>query len=266
MYAVFWQNNQNMNRKGNHHMKLVKVLMLASAMTLMACNSTASTSEKTPDSTSVSTSISSSSESKEESSSSSSESTSTPSSSSANSSSVESSSSISSPSSSTPATDKTLTINLFNPSCGSVSTEALDTRLLDYINQEAGTTFVSAIKNTSCQIINDAPNKGDKVLVIGSASSKGSLEFTFLETIKSITITAQTYHKPYKDYATGNTIPNVDVNSVLYVDTYTVDLKPANGEPVEKEYTAELNGKTLKLNNSGEEKSRVFIRSIKFIY
>lgn len=243
-------------------MKLVKVLMLASAMMLMACNSIASTSNKTPESTSESTSISSSSESKEENISSSVDFTSTPSSSSTS----ESSSSSSTTSSSTPVADKTLTINLFNPSCGSVSTEALDARLLDYINQEAGTTFVSAIKNTSCQIINDAPNKGDKVLVIGFASSQGSLEFTFAETIKSITVTAQTYHKPYKDYATGNTIPNVDANSVLYVDTNTIDLKPVNGEPVEKEYTAELNGKTLKLTNSGEEKSRVFIKSLTFVY
>lgn len=239
-------------------MKLVKVLMLASALLLVACNSKAITSSEAPASAVISSSV----EPSEESTSSSSISTSEITSSSTTSSSINSSAA----SSSTPVADKTLTINLFNPSCGSVSTEALDARLLDYINQEAGTTFVSAIKNTSCQIINDAPNKGDKVLVIGFASSQGSLEFTFAETIKSITITAQTYHKPYKDYATGNTIPNVDANSVLYVDTNTVDLKPVNGEPVEKEYTTELDAKTLKLTNSGEEKSRVFIKSLTFVY
>ena len=244
-------------------MKLVKVLMLASAMLLMACNSTASTSSKTPESTSVSTSISSSSESKEESSSSSVDSTSTPSSSSTS----ESSSSSSTTSSSTPVADKTLTIILFNPSCGSVSTEALDTKLLDYINQVATTTFVSEVKNSKCQISNDIPDKGEKVLIIGSAKDQGSLEFTFVETIKSVTITAQTYHKPYMDYATGNTNPNVDTDSVLYVnDTNSVDLKPVNGEPVEKEYTTELAAKTLKLTNSGEEKSRVFIKSLTFVY
>ena len=155
----------------------------------------------------------------------------------------------------------------FNPSCGSVSTEALDNKLLDYINQVATTTFVSEVKNSKCQISNDIPNKGEKVLIIGSASAQGSLEFTFVETIKSVTITAQTYHKPYVDYATGNTNPNVDTDSVLYVnDTNTVDLKPVNSEPVEKEYTTELNGKTLKLTNSGEAKSRVFIKSITFVY
>ncbi|MBP3733118.1 MAG: hypothetical protein J6I84_07720 [Bacilli bacterium] len=240
-------------------MKLSKVLLLASALLLVACNSNNITSSNTPASTVISSSVDSS----EESSSTTSESTS-----SANASSIESSSSSNSniSSSETPVADKTLTINLFNPTCGSVSTEALDAKLLEYINQEAGTTFVSAIKNTSCQIINDAPNKGNKVLVIGFASSQGSLEFTFAETIKSITITAQTYHKPYKDYATGNTIPNVDANSVLYVDTNTIDLKPVNGEPVEKEYIEELNAKTLKLTNSGEEKSRVFIKSLTFVY
>ena len=234
-------------------MKISKVLLLASALVLVACNSNAITSSNTSASTVISSS--------EESGSSTSESTSA--------SSIEpSSSSTSSISSSeTPTADKTLTINLFNPTCGSVSTEALDTRLLDYINQVATTTFVSEVKNSKCQISNDIPNKGEKVLIIGSASAQGSLEFTFIETIKSVTITAQTYHKPYMDYATGNTNPNVDTDSVLYVnDTNTVDLKPVNGEPVEKEYTTELNAKTLKLTNSGEAKSRVFIKSLTFVY
>ena len=238
-------------------MKISKVLLLASALLLVACNSNAITSSEAPASTVISSSVDSS----EESSSSTSES--------ASASSVESSSSSSSSisSSETPVADKTLTINLFNPTCGSVSTEALDNKLLDYINQIATTTFVSEVKNSKCQISNDIPNKGEKVLIIGSASAQGSLEFTFVETIKSVTITAQTYHKPYMDYATGNTNPNVDTDSVLYVnDTNSVDLKPVNGEPVEKEYTTELNAKTLKLTNSGEAKSRVFIKSLTFVY
>lgn len=238
-------------------MKISKVLLLASALLLVACNSNAITSSEAPASTVISSSVDSS----EESTSSTSESTSA--------SSVESSSSSSSSisSSETPVADKTLTINLFNPTCGSVSTEALDAKLLEYINQVATTTFVSEVKNSKCQISNDIPNKGEKILIIGSASAQGSLEFTFVETIKSVTITAQTYHKPYMDYATGNTNPNVDTDSVLYInDTNTVDLKPVNGEPVEKEYTAELNAKTLKLTNSGEAKSRVFIKSLTFVY
>ena len=235
-------------------MKLSKVLLLTSALVLVACNSNAITSSNTPASTVISSSVDSSKESTSSSSISTSEITSS-----------SSSSSISS--SETPVADKTLTINLFNPTCGSVSTEALDARLLEYINQVATTAFVSEVKNSKCQISNDIPNKGEKVLIIGSASAQGSLEFTFVETIKSVTITAQTYHKPYMDYATGNTNPNVDTDSVLYVNgTNTVDLKPVNGEPVEKEYTTELNAKTLKLTNSGEEKSRVFIKSLTFVY
>ena len=235
-------------------MKLSKVLLLASTLLLVACNSNAITSGEAPASIAISSSVDSSEESTSSSSISTSEITSS-----------SSSSSISS--SETPVTDKTLTINLFNPTCGSVSTEALDAKLLDYINQVATTTFVSEIKNSKCQISNDIPNKGEKVLIIGSASAQGSLEFTFIETIKSVTITAQTYHKPYMDYATGNTNPNVDTDSVLYVNvTNSVDLKPVNGEPVEKEYTTELNAKTLKLTNSGEEKSRVFIKSLTFVY
>ena len=241
-------------------MKLSKVLLLTSALLLVACNSNAITSSEAPASTVISSSV----EPSEENSSTTSESTN-----SASASSLESSSSNTSSISSsvTPVADKTLTINLFNPSCGSVSTEALDAKLLDYINQVATTTFVSEVKNSKCQISNDIPNKGEKVLIIGSASVQGSLEFTFVETIKSVTITAQTYHKPYMDYATGNTNPNVDTDSVLYInDTNTVDLKPVNGEPVEKEYTTKLNAKTLKLTNSGEEKSRVFIKSLTFVY
>ena len=238
-------------------MKLSKVLLLASALLLVACNPNNITSSNTPASTVISSNVDSS----EESSSSTSESTS------ASSIELSSSSSSSISSSETPVTDKTLTINLFNPTCGSVSTEALDAKLLDYINQVATTTFVSEVRNSKCQISNDIPNKGEKVLIIGSASAQGSLEFTFVETIKSVTITAQTYHKPYMDYATGNTNPNVDTDSVLYVnDTNSVDLKPVNGEPVEKEYTTELNAKTLKLTNSGEAKSRVFIKSLTFVY
>lgn len=237
-------------------MKLSKVILLASALLLVACNSNAITSSEAPASAVISSSVDSSEESSSSSSISTSEITS-----SSNSSSISSSE--------TPVADKTLTINLFNPACGSVSTEALDTRLLDYINQVAATTFVSNVKNTACQIANDIPNKGEKVLIIGSAKAQGSLEFTFVETIKSITITAQTYHKPYVQTWLDPqvTVSNVDTDSVLYInDTNSVDLKPVNDEPVEKEYTTELNTKTLKLTNNGEEKSRVFIKSLTFVY
>lgn len=164
-------------------------------------------------------------------------------------------------------TDKELTISFYNPTCGSLSTEVLDTRLATYMNEVAGTTFVSSVKNTKCQVSNDIPNKGEKVLIIGASSAQGSLEFTFAETIKMMTITAQTYHKPYKDYATGGTVANVDPNSVLYInDAHTVDLKPTDDTPVEKTYSEAINSKSLKLSTSTEEKSRVFIKSIKFVY
>ena len=165
--------------------------------------------------------------------------------------------------------DKELTISFYNPTCGSLSTEILDTKLAAYMNEVAGTTFVSAVKNTKCQVSNDIPNKGEKVLIIGSSSAQGSLEFTFANTIKAVTITAQTYHKPYVQTWLDPqvTVPNVDPNSVLYVnETHTVDLKSADEQPVQKEYTEALNAKTLKLSTSTEEKSRVFIKSIKFVY
>ena len=163
--------------------------------------------------------------------------------------------------------DKELTISFYNPTCGSLSTEILDTKLAAYMNEVAGTTFVSAIKNTKCQVSNNIPADGEKVLIIGAASAQGSLEFTFAETIKSITITAQTSHKPYIDYATGGSVANVDPNSILYInENHNVDVKPTDDQPVEKSYSEAINSKTLKLSTSEEEKSRVFIKSIKFVY
>ncbi len=252
-------------------MKLIKVLMLASVITLAACNSTSNTSSKAPASTVISSSLDSS----EESSSATSESTSA---SSVESSSSTTSSSISSSaaSSDTPTADKTLTINLFNPTCGSVSTEKLDARLLEYINQIAGTTFVSSVKNTSCQIINDAPNKGDKVLIIGAADKNGYLEFKFAVTVKKVTIDAQTYYKPWVDTWSGDepiTHNNTDPNSVLKVTTtgdapvMNVDLKPGEDEkPVEKEFTIDMNADKLQLASTNAENGRVFIRSLTFTY
>ena len=222
-------------------MKLIKVLMLASVITLAACNPTSNTSSKAPEGTSASTVISSSVDAREESSSSISASTSTTTSSS----SEVSSSSSSTTSSNEPTADNTLTINLFNPSCGSVSTEALDARLTEYINQVAGTTFVSSVKNTNSQITNGIPSSGEKVLQLGAADKTGSLDFTFVATIKSVTIKAQTYHKPWVDTWSGDepiTHNNTDPNSVLKVTTtgsapiMNVDLKPGEDEkPVEKD-------------------------------
>lgn len=253
-------------------MKLIKVLMLASVITLAACSPTSNTSSKAPEGTSASTVISSSADAREESSSSISASTSTTTSSS----SAVSSSSSSTTSSNEPTADKTLTINLFNPTCGSVSTEKLDARLLEYINQVAGTTFVSSVKNTNCQIINDAPNKGDKVLVIGAAEKNGYLEFKFAVTVKKVTIDAQTYYKPWVDTWSGDepiTHNNTDPNSVLKVTTtgsapiMNVDLKPGEDEkPVEKEFTIDMNSDKLQLASTNAENGRVFIKSLTFTY
>lgn len=253
-------------------MKLIKVLMLASVITLAACNPTSNTSSKALEGTSASTVISSSVDVREESSSSIGASKSTTTSSS----SAVSSSSSSTTSSNEPTADNTLTVNLFNPTCGSVSTEALDARLTEYINQVAGTTFVSSVKNTSCQIINDAPNKGDKVLVIGAGSKIGSLEFKFAVTVKKVTIDAQTYYKPWVDTWSGDepiVHNNTDANSVLRLTTtgdapaLNYDLRPGEDEkPVEEEFTIDINADKLQLASANADNGRVFIKSLTFIY
>ena len=135
------------------------------------------------------------------------------------------------------------------------------------MNQVATFSFVSSITNSSCQVIANAPTNGDTVLVVGSGSSGGQLQFTFANTIKSVSITAWSYHKPYTDYQTGNPVDNVDAGASCYVnvDTNIIDLAPVGGEPVEKTETFEINGKTLKLYNK-DQKNRAFIKSMTFTY
>ena len=241
-------------------MKIKRVLTVLGIIALIGCakGNSASSSEHKPDESSSSTTSEITSES--------SITTSTSSLESGSSSSASNSTTTSS--TSAPVDDKELTFNFYNPSCGSFSTEVLNERLANYMNEVANTTFVESIKNTKCQIAANIPTKGNNVLVIGAASSTGSLEFTFSETIKAITITAQTYHKPYTDYQTGSEVPNVDSNSKLCIDidTRIIDLTPVDGQPVEKEYTTALNSKSLKLYTSEEDKGRVFIKTISLIY
>ena len=164
-------------------------------------------------------------------------------------------------------------INFYNPSCGSISKEVLDTRLKTYINEEAGTELVSTLKNSSCQVSNDIPTKGNKVLIIGAASTAGSLAFTFTKTVKKISITAQTYHKPYVETWNNNReVANVDPNSVLTITTdgaspvFLMDLKPGEDEkPVEKTMNIEITNTTLTLASATDENCRVFIKKITFV-
>lgn len=247
-------------------MKLIKVLTLVSAAFLMACNSTASTStnvESTSTSTvesttSVESSLITSETSVESTSSTTSESST--SSTASNTSSVESSSS-----SEAPVTDNELTFSFLNPSCGSQGTDSLNVKLKDEMNTAAGFEFVTTVDNTSCQFMADAPTTGNQILTIGSAKKAGNLEITFAETIKSLTLTVETYSKSYTQGGTEHT--NVDANSVLYFNTdeHVIDLKPVEGQPVTKEYTEAINAKSFKVyNKSGN--ARVFVKTLKVVY
>ena len=259
-------------------MKLIKVLTLVSAAFLMACNSTASTStnvESTSTSTvesttSVESSLTTSETSVESTSSTTSESStsstvSSTSSVESSSSSVESTSSSTSSSSETPVTDNELTFSFLNLSCGSQGTDSLNAKLKDEMNTAAGFEFVTTVDNTSCQFMADAPTTGSQILTIGSAKKAGNLEITFAETIKSLTITVETYSKSYTQGGTEHT--NVDANSVLYFNTdeHVIDLKPVEGQPVTKEYTEAINAKSFKVyNKSGN--ARVFVKTLKVVY
>lgn len=247
-------------------MKLIKVLTLVSAAFLMACNSTASTSTNV-ESTSTSTVESTTSvESSLTTSETSVESTSSTTSESSTSSTVSSTSSVESSSSSeVSVTDNELTFSFLNPSCGSQGTDSLNAKLKDEMNTAAGFEFVTTVDNTSCQFMADAPTTGSQILTIGSAKKAGNLEITFAETIKSLTITVETYSKSYTQGGTEHT--NVDANSVLYFNTdeHVIDLKPVDGQPVTKEYIEAINAKSFKIyNKSGN--ARVFVKTLKVVY
>ncbi len=255
-------------------MKLIKVLTLVSAAFLMACNSTASTStnvESTSTSTvesttSVESSLTTSETSVESTSSTTSESsTSSASSVESSSSSVESTSSSTSSSSDAPVVDNELTFSFLNPSCGSQGTDSLNAKLKDEMNTAAGFEFVTTVDNTSCQFMADAPTTGSQILTVGSAKKAGNLEITFAETIKSLTITVETYSKSYTQGGTEHT--NVDANSVLYFNTdeHVIDLTPVEGQPVTKEYTEAINAKSFKVYNKGGN-ARVFVKTLKVVY
>ena len=173
-------------------------------------------------------------------------------------------------------TDKTLTVNLFNPTCGSLSKEVINDRLAAYINSLTTTTFVNSIASNDCQVTNNIPNNGEKVLQLGAAEKSGSMTFTFAVTIKSVTISTQTYHKPWTDTWSGSepiTYNNTDPNSVLSVTTtgnapvMNVDLKPGEDEkPIEKEFTLDMNANKLQLSSANADHGRVFIKSLTFVY
>ena len=159
------------------------------------------------------------------------------------------------------------TISFYNPSCGSFSTEVFNDRLKTYINETA-TGLISEIKNTKCQIGNDFPTKGNKVLIIGSSKEAGSLEFIFTGMVKKVTVTAQTYHKPYTSQGVEN--PNVDKDSALAVSVEgstvtTVDLKPVDNKAIEKSFNVDVNANNFKMSTVEDVTGRVFIKEIKFV-
>ena len=170
------------------------------------------------------------------------------------------------------APDKEFTISFYNPSCGTFSTEVFNERLKTYIDTSFGREFIDSINNTKCQIANDIPGKGNSVLVIGAASSTGSLEFNFKGIIKSVTLTLETYYKPFVETWNDNkVVPNVDSNSMCEITTDSslltalIDLK-AEDEPVEKEAKVEVNGKKLTINTLNADKGRVFLKEATFVF
>ena len=171
-------------------------------------------------------------------------------------------------------TENTVTVNLYNPSCGTFSTEELNDRLATYMNSLVTTPFVESITNTKTQIANNIPTSGNSVLIIGAAESVGSLSITFTNTIKKVSITAQTYHKPYTQTWVNPPVEvsNVDDSSALRIagkgsdPVQLLDLAPVEDQPVEKSVDINLNHNKLTLSSANEDHGRVFIKSLTFVY
>ena len=157
-----------------------------------------------------------------------------------------------------------------------MSTEVLNTRLADYINGLADTPFITAITNKKSQIAANIPEKDNSVLIVGSSSETGSLGFQFNVVVKKVTITAQTYYKPWVDTWSGEepiTHYNVDSNSALGFEIngqstgVNVDLKPEiEDTPVNKSFSFDVNSNKLALKSLNAENGRVFIKALTFIY
>lgn len=253
-------------------MKLSKVLVLLSAFALVACGAHNSSSVSESNKVESTSEISAATSEETTSVSTSENIVSTPSSTST-SSSASISSSTTTTSSEPVVTDKTVSVNLFNnATCGTMSTEVLNTRLADYINGLVDAPFITAITNKKSQIAANIPEKDNSVLIIGSSSETGTLGFQFNVIIKKVTITAQTYYKPYTDYQTGGQVPNVDDNSVLQIvgkgtdPVVSVDLKKENDQPIEKTFDLDIASNTLQFNSLNADKGRVFIKALTFIY
>ena len=230
-------------------MKPVKLLVLLSAFALVACGTTANQSTSiNGDSTSVEdTSASADNSSNEESSNSQETSAST----------SESSSSSTTSTSSQEDEGESISFNFYNPTCGSAGTDSLDETLKTYMNGIAGTSLVSAVSNTSCQIMANAPSNGNNRLTIGASKYAGELEITFTSTIKSVVIEAETYYKYYD----GANHPDAGSTCYVNVDTNKIDLSVTGTEPIVKTETFAVNGKKVKLYNKAAN-NRAYIKTI----
>ena len=174
---------------------------------------------------------------------------------------------------STEENEITYTVNFYNSSCPTLSKEKINNGLKEYINETLQTSFVTEIKNTSCQMSNDIPTKGEHVLIIGASSTSGSLEMFFSTVIKKFTITIQTYIKSYTEtWNKNNFVKNVDPNSILAVTgdasvpVSFIDLTTENEEPVEKTVEfKDFNCNKLHMYTTNDINGRVFVKEIKFV-
>ena len=149
---------------------------------------------------------------------------------------------------------------------GSVRLADKKTEFLEYLN--TGGSYVSSVNVDDCvffqPIYHSNGDQNGLSLCIGTASSGGSISFTFTQSIKSISFTLQAYHKYYSDAF------HADDSSALTVEghDYVLDTSLTSGMPPMLEEVVQLSPtkKTITFSNdSDHQRSFVHNLTVEFV-
>ena len=149
---------------------------------------------------------------------------------------------------------------------GGIKLENKKAEFLAYLNTDGN--LVSSITLDDCvyyqPIYHENGSQNGLSLCIGTASSGGSISFTFTQSIKSISFTLQAYHKYYSDAF------HADDSSALTVEghDYSLDTSLSSGMPPMLEEVVQLSPakKTITFSNdSDHQRSFVHNLTVEFV-
>lgn len=136
----------------------------------------------------------------------------------------------------------------------------VDGLITDLVCLKVGATFSKEY--------NDGNNHSN--LTIGTASSGGSMEFTFSKSIKKVDILAETYWKEHKPNPESPISTSKDTNCSLQIGTSESDVQSfdytVSDNPVSKISTREFSGTNKLYLSTPSKHSRMMIQSIKLYF